>query len=125
LAEVCIECGQRIPVCKTLKQRIEAMHFNMTTKAAKCVLDIQGQLDAITVPELRPAIGKISRDRPSELLVDLSGLRLIDSSGVGAIVSLFKTVRSYEGEMAVLGAQDQPLSILRLLHLAKVLFRKE
>jgi anti-sigma B factor antagonist len=100
------------------------MTYNLSTQDANSVLDIQGELDAISVTELRPTIGRISRERPSRLLVDLSGLRLIDSSGVGAIVSLFKAVRSYNGDMAVLGVQDQPLSIFRLLHLDRVLMPK-
>ena len=54
---------------------------------------------------------------------DLSHLRLIDSSGVGAIVALFKTVRAYEGSLTVVGVRDQPLAILRLLQLDRVLLR--
>jgi anti-sigma B factor antagonist len=42
---------------------------------------------------------------------------------VGAIVGLFKRVRAYEGYMAVVGVHDQPLAILRLLRLDRVLAR--
>jgi anti-sigma B factor antagonist len=97
------------------------MTFKLSRHSATCVLDIQGELDAVSVPEIKPVLGRITRARPSKLLVDLSGLRLIDSLGVGAIVSLFKTVRSYQGEVTVLGASDQPLAILQLLRLDRVL----
>ena len=75
-------------------------------------------------PHLRPTIDKISGEQPTQFLVDLSRLRIIDGSGVGAIVSLFKTVRSYDGKMAALGAKGQPLAVMRILHLDRVLMRR-
>ena len=72
--------------------------------------------------ELRPIISRIGEDRPSKVLVELTDLRLIDSFGVGAIVGLFKKVRAYEGSLAVVGVRDQPLAVMRLLHLDRVLF---
>jgi anti-sigma B factor antagonist len=99
------------------------MNFNFNEKADASVLSICGELDVISVQNLRPLIHRIEEDRPAKVLVDLSRLRLIDSSGVGAIVGLFKKVRAYEGSMAVVGAHDQPLAILRLLQLDSVLAR--
>ena len=59
-------------------------------------------------------------DRPLVVLVDLSALDLIDSSGVAALVKLFKAVRSLGGTVTISGARDQPLAIFRLLKMDKV-----
>jgi anti-sigma B factor antagonist len=99
------------------------MNFNLNTRENESVLSIGGELDALSVQDLRPVIDRIADDRPSKVLVDLSRLRLIDSSGVGAIVSLFKTVRAYDGSLAVVGVHDQPLAILQLLRLDRVFGR--
>jgi anti-sigma B factor antagonist len=101
------------------------MTINVSTQDTTCVLRLEGELDALSAYDLRPTIGRIDRDRPSRLLVDLSGLRMIDSSGVGALVCLFKTVRSYDGKMAVWGASEQPLAIFRLLNLDRVLMPRD
>lgn len=98
------------------------MDFNLNTQEDASVLSIEGELDALSAHDLRPIISKIGEDRPSKVLVDLSHLRLIDSSGVGVIVALLKTVRAYDGSMAVVGVSEQPLAILRLLRLDRVLF---
>jgi anti-sigma B factor antagonist len=99
------------------------MDFNLDTQKETAVLTIGGELDVVSAQDLRPVIGRICADRPSKVLVDLSHLRLIDSTGVGAIVGLYKNVRAYEGSMAVVGVRDQPLAILRLLHLDRVIVR--
>jgi anti-sigma B factor antagonist len=100
------------------------MLFHLNTQNRVSVLRIEGELDALSVVELRPIITQMSEERPSEMVVDLSRLRLIDSSGVGAIVALFKVVRAYGGKLVVDGVRDQPLAILRLLHLDRVLLRE-
>jgi anti-sigma B factor antagonist len=97
------------------------MNFNLIKQDDASVLSIGGELDALSVRDLRPVIDRIGEDRPSKVLVDLSHLRMIDSSGVGAIVGLFKQVRAYEGSMALVGVHDQPLAILRLLKFDRVL----
>jgi anti-sigma B factor antagonist len=99
------------------------MLFNINIENDATVLRIEGELDALSVLELRPLLGSINKERPSRVLVDLSRLRLIDSSGVGAIVGLFKVVRAYGGTLLVVGVRDQPLAILRLLRLDRVLIR--
>ena len=101
----------------------QRMLFNLTTEANSTTLRIEGELDAVSVVDLRPVISRISNERPAQVHVDLSRLRLIDSSGVGAIVALFKAVRAYGGNLGVVGVRDQPLAILRLLHLDRVLIR--
>jgi anti-anti-sigma factor len=97
------------------------MHFHLSVRDTASILRIEGELDAVSVFDIRPAIDRIAVGRLSRVFVDLSGLRLIDAMGVGAIISLFKAVRSYGGEIAILGAREQPLAMLRLLNLDRVL----
>ena len=97
------------------------MVHNFSTQPSASILRVAGELDVISVRDLGPTIGRIAEERPPNLQVDLSGLRLIDSKGVGALVTLFKAVRRYDGKMSVLGASEQPLAVLRLLKLDRVL----
>ncbi len=84
------------------------------------VLRIEGELDALSAPELRPEIDALVGEGPAKITVDLAALRMIDSSGVGAIVSLFKRVRAQGGDVIVSGLSGQPLAIFQLLRLDRV-----
>ncbi len=83
-------------------------------------LKIEGTLDAITVPEVRAETDRIVSDARSQVTVDLASLRIIDSSGVGVIVSLYKRIRAQGGHVAIVGLRDQPRAVFRLLRLDKV-----
>jgi anti-sigma B factor antagonist len=83
-------------------------------------LTIRGSLDINSAPALAEEIDKIVATRPPTVLVDLSSLDLIDSSGVAALVKLYKGVRSNGGVVTISGARDQPLAIFKLLRMDKV-----
>jgi anti-sigma B factor antagonist len=78
-------------------------------------LAIGGVLDASTVASLRADTDRVVAARPLPVQIDLSGLTLIDSSGVAALLSLYKRLRAQERKVTVTGLRDQPLEIFRLL----------
>ncbi|HEY7954633.1 MAG TPA: STAS domain-containing protein [Polyangia bacterium] len=96
------------------------MTFERIDNSDGTLLRIEGSLDATSTPELRPLLDQLVADKRAQVTVDLEKLRLIDSSGVGAIISLYKRIRAQGGEVAVKNAKDQPLAIFRLLRLDRV-----
>ena len=84
------------------------------------MLRLSGSLDAMTAPELLPIIDRLVEEKRTRVTVHLEGLDLIDSSGVAAIVALYKRTRSNGGRVTVTGARDQPLAIFKLLRMDRV-----
>jgi anti-sigma B factor antagonist len=96
------------------------MHLAQTMQGSTVSFMISGNLDATTCLEVRDRFEEAIATNPATVVLDLSGLRLIDSSGVGAVVSLFKRIRSAGGAFAITGLNGQPLSIFKVLRLDKV-----
>ncbi len=102
------------------------MTFSISINEAGVIrLAIEGELDAMTVSDLRLEIEKMLMRPIGRVEVDLAQLRMLDSSGVGALVSLYKQVRARGGEVVVVGLRDQPLAIFRLLRLDRVMVGAE
>lgn len=83
-------------------------------------LELEGALDALTAPEIRPVFDKVVTDSRRKVTVDIAKVTMIDSSGIGAIVSLFKRLKADGGQVLVVGARDQPLAVFKLLKLDRV-----
>jgi anti-sigma B factor antagonist len=96
------------------------MKFERIDNGDETQIKIGGTLDALTAPELRPLISDIVDEKRKHIVVELSDLELIDSSGVAVIVSLYKRVRATGGDVKVIGVRDQPLSIFKLLRMDRV-----
>ncbi len=85
------------------------------------VLRLQGSLDAMTAAELKSEVVAITDAKTARVVVDLHPLTLIDSTGVGVLISLFKRTRANGGAVAFAGLQAQPKEIFRLLRLDRSL----
>jgi anti-sigma B factor antagonist len=96
------------------------MQLSRTQAEDGTKIAIAGELDSVTAPEVRETFDEIVESQPARVTLDLTSLRLIDSSGVGAIVSLFKRVRAQGGQFVVLGVRGQPRAIFRVLKLDRV-----
>ena len=83
-------------------------------------LTLRGSLDINSAPVLAEELDRIIAARPGKVVVDLASLDLIDSSGVAALVKLYKGIRNAGGEISISGARDQPLAIFKLLRMDKV-----
>lgn len=94
--------------------------FARTDQGDTTSLRISGTLDVLTAPQLGSTIDQLVEERRLRVTVDLSGLDLIDSSGVAVLVALYKRVRGAGGQVVVTGARDQPLAIFKLLRMDKV-----
>jgi anti-sigma B factor antagonist len=94
--------------------------FEVNRNNDETTLVVRGSLDINSAPALAEEIDKIVAARPSKVVVDLSMLDLIDSSGVAALVKLYKGARSAGANVTITGARDQPLAIFKLLRMDKV-----
>jgi anti-sigma B factor antagonist len=97
------------------------MDFSTSKTDDVATLRIVGELDAVTTRDLLPSIAALLAERHPRVVVDVSGLRLIDSCGVGGLVCLYKKAKEYGGVVIVHGLCDQPAAIFKLLHLDRVL----
>jgi anti-sigma B factor antagonist len=96
------------------------LSFTTDDTSDTVILRLAGSLDAMTASELHPTIDRLVEQRCPRVQVALDGLDLIDSSGVAAIVSLYKRIRAGGGRVSVTGARDQPLAVFKLLRMDRV-----
>lgn len=85
------------------------------------VVRCDGRLTMVTAPALKTAVTAAVADGRPRVVVDLSGVGFIDSSGLGALVSGLKETRQAGGDLRIVGATAQVLTVLGLTNLDRVL----
>jgi anti-sigma B factor antagonist len=96
------------------------MDFSTSRADGVTTLRIAGELDAVTTPDIRPSVDALVAQRQARIVVDLSGLRMIDSLGVSGLLFLYKKAKEYGGVVTMHGLHDQPAAIFKLLRLDRV-----
>jgi len=75
----------------------------------------RGELDVATVEGLRSQwLAEIDTRQPERLVVDMSDVTFLDSTGLGAIVALQRRQRPHGGVVAVTNAGPTVVKILQL-----------
>ncbi len=76
-----------------------------------------GEIDMRQSPEFHRALVELVAERPGRLVIDLSQVAYIDSSGVGTLVEIFRRVKSYQGKLALVAPVPRVMSMLEITRL--------
>ena len=77
------------------------------------IVALRGELDIADAVSVAAALAAVAAREP-EIIVDLAGLELIDSSGVAALARGRKQARHAGGDLRLAAAQQQVLRVLTL-----------
>ncbi|MCX7028201.1 MAG: STAS domain-containing protein [Spirochaetes bacterium] len=84
------------------------------------VIALSGRLNGASAPEFKHEIKRIVDLGRTGLVVDLSGVVFVDSSGLSALISGLKSAREAGGFFRLAGLRDQPASVIKLMMLDRV-----
>ena len=77
------------------------------------------RLDAAAAPAFKARVSDLIAGGASRIVVDLSGVAFVDSSGLGTLVSALKQLGS-RGDLALAGVQPAVAKLLQLTRLDRV-----
>ena len=96
------------------------LSLNHRTEGGHTILDVAGEVDVYTAPKLREKLVELVGDGHHRLIVDMTKVEFLDSTGLGVLVGGLKRVRSHEGSLALVCDQERILKIFRITGLTKV-----
>lgn len=85
------------------------------------ILAIAGEIDLGSAPQLRTALAPILDGATPRLVLDLSGVNFMDSTGIGVMVNALNRVSEKNGACAFCGLQARVKRILQIAGLTKKL----
>jgi anti-sigma B factor antagonist len=84
-------------------------------------VQVEGEIDAYTAPKLRESIFPLSEKENIKMFIDLKGVSYMDSTGLGVIVGVFKSVRSNNGELKLTGLSDRLKRLFEITGLTDIM----
>ena len=86
----------------------------------RTVVEVSGEIDVATAGVLRDRLTELlDRDR-IDLVVDLRGVRFMDSTGLGVLVGILKKVRLAGGRLQLVIDSERLLKVFRITALLQV-----
>jgi anti-sigma B factor antagonist len=78
------------------------------------VVVVRGEIDVATSATLRDELYAVIDGGSRSLVVDLSGLGFIDSSGLGVLVGSLKHMRERDGQLVIAGLAQPALRVFQI-----------
>lgn len=82
------------------------------------VLSLEGSLDAVTASQLQNFTPK--SESTNKLVIDLSGVDFLDSSGLGAIVGIARNKRASGGDVILACMNDKVRKVFEITQVARL-----
>jgi anti-sigma B factor antagonist len=84
------------------------------------VFELTGSLDIATAPTVRAALLEASERGDHRLIVDLTKVEFLDSTGLGALIGGQRRAKEFSGDVRLVATEGQILRLLRITGLLKV-----
>ncbi len=89
---------------------------------SELLLLLKGDFDAQGTQGVRQSLKNVvDNPEPKSIVLDIGGVSFMDSSGVGAIVFLFKQLKAQGRDMRITAANGQPAELLQMLRVNKAI----
>ncbi|MDQ1256449.1 MAG: anti-sigma factor antagonist [Candidatus Hydrogenedentes bacterium] len=95
-----------------------AIEIEKTEQDGNCLIQVRGEVDLYTSPDLRAAILKaVPKNKRLTLAVDLSQVPYMDSSGVATLVEGLKACHAKKAAFCLV---DPSMPVMKVLQLARL-----
>ncbi|GAA4598253.1 anti-sigma factor antagonist BldG [Actinoplanes octamycinicus] len=92
----------------------------LDTAGGTTTVSLRGEIDVLTVEQVRVALGEAVAGRPGRIVVDMADVAFIDSTGLGALISGFQRARDQAIPFSLSRPSDNVRQILVLSGLLEV-----
>ena len=83
-------------------------------------LPLEGEIDLHRSPRVERSLASMIKKKPDHLVVDLSGVTFIDSSGVAVLIRALQNVQEYGGKLSLRGMNEKVRPIFEIARLDQV-----
>ncbi len=82
---------------------------------------VSGEVDAYTAPELRETVTPLTKNEGADIVIDLSEVNYMDSTGLGVFIGVLKSVRANNGTLKLTGMSDRVTRLFEITGLNEVM----
>lgn len=96
------------------------MNIQSTNQGDIHILELSGELDYHSSPDLRTQLNELVGKQTPKILVDLKGIDYMDSSGIATFVEAFQKTKRYQGKLILAALTDTVRGVFEIAKLDSI-----
>ena len=97
------------------------LEVNTREDEKKRIVQLSGEIDVYTVPLLKEALLPISKQKGVEIIIDLTHVDYIDSTGLGVFIGTLKEADKNDSQLKMTGASERISRLFAITGLDEVM----
>ncbi|WP_216831440.1 anti-sigma factor antagonist [Alkalihalobacterium elongatum] len=97
------------------------LEIRQETKENFHLLHLSGEVDAFTAPKLREVLIPLTEESGMKVIVDLSDVHYIDSTGLGIFIGALKSTHNYNSHIQLQGLSSRLHRLFKITGLDEVI----
>lgn len=96
------------------------MSVKIEPKSGLTVCYIDGEVDINSSPDIKKSFDRLISKKTPKIVINLSKVTYVDSSGLATLVELLKNMKAYSGRMRLVGLTPKIKSLFEITKLEKL-----
>lgn len=92
----------------------------MSTDTAPVIVEPEGEIDLHSSPLLREQLAPCTAQERKQVILDLSAVTYVDSSGLAVFIETMQTIQGYRGKFVLCGLAESVAQIFNIARLDQV-----
>ncbi|MCU9615168.1 STAS domain-containing protein [Caldibacillus lycopersici] len=85
------------------------------------IMKISGEIDAYTAPKLKETINQLTKEDGKNVVIDLTDVIYMDSTGLGVLVAAFKKIKTNGGSFILTGLSNRLQRLFTITGLSEIM----
>jgi anti-sigma B factor antagonist len=96
------------------------MQINFEDRSGVSVYKVTGDIDINSSPDMKRSFEKVFKEKKDKVVINLSEVGYVDSSGLATIVEILKNMRLYGGKLKLAGLSDKVMGLFEITKLDRL-----
>ncbi|MBM7096819.1 MULTISPECIES: STAS domain-containing protein [Alteribacter] len=97
------------------------LHIDIKENGPERYVSLAGEIDVYTVPKLKEELIPVTEEPNKQVIVDLSGINYIDSTGLGVFIGALKATDQSGSSLKITGVNDRVRRLFTITGLDEVI----
>lgn len=96
------------------------MQISVEEKNGVSIFRVNGDIDINSSPDVKKSFDEAVRDKKDKIVINLSEVNYVDSSGLATLVEILKNIRPYGGKMKITNLSSKVKGLFEITKLDKL-----
>lgn len=97
------------------------LDIHTTNESEHTLINLEGELDAFTAPKLKEDLYALVSKKDNQVIVDLSAVNYMDSTGLGIFIGALKASKQYNSHIILRNPQERIQRLFSITGLTEVM----